>query len=106
MKYIKEYKNIDWDFDKEEERNIPVEFKGHEDFYDFLVDNDILDKWINNFEKDVSWRKDVIWRNKKEIHDFLNNNINYIDHAFNWSDTEEGYDFWIKIYNKWINEIY
>jgi hypothetical protein len=36
MKYIKEYKEIeweDWNFDEEEETNVPVEFEGHEDFY-------------------------------------------------------------------------
>jgi hypothetical protein len=91
MKYIKEYKDIEWEFD-EEETNVPVEFKGHEDFYDFLVNNDILDKWINNF-----------YQYKKEIYDFLNNISMY---AFNWSDTKEGHDFWEKIYNKWINEIH
>jgi DNA-binding transcriptional MocR family regulator len=90
MKYIKEYKNIDWDFD-EEESDVPDKFKGHEDFYDFLVDNGVLDKWINNLRI-------------KNVHDFLNNNINryYFDLAFFWKDTEEGFIFWHKINRKWL----
>jgi hypothetical protein len=96
MKYIKEYKDIEWEFD-EEETNVPDEFEGHEDFYNFLVNNDILDKWINNFEKAVTWR------NKEEIHDFLNiiDKSYYFDLAFFWKDTEEGHDFWNKINKKW-----
>jgi hypothetical protein len=66
----------------------------------FLVNNDILDQWINNFEKDVSWR------NEEEIHEFLNINHDsyYINYAFNWENTEEGHDFWQKI--DWRNHIH
>jgi hypothetical protein len=92
MKYIKEYKDIDWDFEEEEER-VPDEFKGHEDFYNFLVDNGVLDQWINNL-------------GNKNIPDLLNKDINIINYAFNWTSTEEGFNFWYKIHKKWINEKY
>jgi hypothetical protein len=93
MKYIKEYKDIEWEFD-EEESDVIDEFKGHKDFYDFLVDNDILDKWINNLRKQTN----------KKIHEFLNYHIDkyYFGLAFFWINTEEGHDFWNKINRKWL----
>jgi hypothetical protein len=68
MKYIKLYENIDWDWVDEEKSNIPDDFKGNENFYNFLVDNNVLDKFIYNFNN---------YKLKKNINlkDFLNQNI-------------------------------
>ena len=100
MKYIREYKDIDWD-DWEEEENdpyeVPYEFKGNEKFYKFLVDNDILEDYITNyyngFNQQTTLKKFLKSRDMK----------NYIILSFDWSTTDNNY--WLKYNRQWISTI-
>ena len=97
MKYIKEYKEIDFDDWDEEEDTISDEFRGHKKFYNFLVDNDILDKWLYNFEHDYRNQEGV-----RTIRKFLlNNSENYLNNCFNWEGTEERHAYWERFNTKW-----
>jgi len=100
MKYIKEYKEIDWDNDvfdiEEEDPTTHNEFIGHELFYKFLKDNDILDDFIKNF--DPQFDSKVTQYDPNSIKEYLDYNYdyNYIDKAFDWSDSiinDNGDDF-------------
>jgi hypothetical protein len=89
MKYIKLFENIDWDWMDEEELDIPDEFKGNEDFYKFLVDNNALDKYIYNLDNNYNYFEH---KNKNQ----------YILWAFDWVNTHEGYEFWLNLNYKWV----
>jgi hypothetical protein len=103
MKYLMKHKyyifekNIEWDvWDTQEEPIVPKEFKGHEDFYNFLVDNDVLDKYMENYDEGISGLS---------LENFLNSAgrpTNYISWAFIWTETNSGHDFWNKLNTKWI----
>ena len=96
MKYIREYKDIDWvEWDEEEiDPNIPDDFKDNKDFYYFLVENDILDKFLYNF-KTISQIKPL----SKLL---SSSNYNYLN-SFRWSSTKEGANIWFIYHNKWNN---
>lgn len=49
MKYIKEYKEINWDDWEIEEEPLSSEFIGHEKFYNFLKENNVLEDFIHYF---------------------------------------------------------
>jgi len=101
-KYLKANESIDWDdWDTQEEPSVPEEFEGHEDFYNFLVENDILDKFIynyNNYKKNIGIKgiKDYLDERKKNGTYELNVS------AFLWTPTKEGADFWYQMHNKWV----
>jgi len=97
MKYIKRYnEDIDWDWVDEEKRDIPDDFKDNENFYNFLVDNKVLDQFIYNFNKyKLRDLKSLINSIQKEI----------INFAFDWSETPEGYNFWMNYDEMWRNII-
>jgi hypothetical protein len=89
MKYIKLFENIDWDWMDEEESDIPDEFKGNEDFYKFLVDNNALDKFLYNLKE--------FGKNLSNI----KNKYKLINGAFIWVETPEYHDFWSNLNYKW-----
>jgi hypothetical protein len=98
MKYIKRYnEDIDWDWVDEEKPNIPDDFKDNEIFYNFLVDNKILDQFIYNYKNENKKRnlKSLINSIQKEI----------INFAFEWSETPEGHVFWRNYDEMWRNII-
>jgi len=96
MKYIKLFENIDWDWMDEDESDIPYEFNDNENFYNFLVDNKVLDQFIYNFDnyklKEMNY-SELLHRNKND----------YILWAFAWDETPEGHDFWLNLNYKWID---
>lgn len=113
LKYFKNTKNqnenFDWtdeDFDYDEEDDnysddgyIKNKFPK---FYRFLVDNNILNKYIFNIVnvEYPDYHKKYLYRNVKEFID----NHNYddlIDFAFTWSDASEGDEFWEDIDTLW-----
>jgi hypothetical protein len=103
MKYIKKFESIDWNYIDEEKPDIMPEFKDNEDFYNFLVENDVLDKFIDHYNKykfkKISLKKYL--KNKKK----LNLIYNLIDYSFNWTITPEGHKFWSKLNDKWRNKL-
>ena len=54
IKYIREYKEIDWNDWEEIQDEIPDEFEGHEKFYNFLVDNNCFDEWVDEARKRIN----------------------------------------------------
>jgi len=100
MKYIKK---LNIDFNDWIEINIPNDFIDHEDFYQFLIDNNILHKYVNNFYncKDISISR--IRDNFTTIKMYLNfySKSQFISSAFNWINTPEKYHFWEDYYIKW-----
>ena len=65
--------------------------KEFEQFRLFLVENDILDKYIKYTDMEKEKSKYTISRYIRQI----------IDWAFKWTDTEEGQTFWRKKKKKW-----
>jgi len=85
-------KNINWEFNDEEEFPIPDGFEEHKEFYDFLVDNKILVNYLYSIGLKGEKLKDFFIRIE---------NYEFINQAFNWRITSEGHGFW-KVYNrKW-----
>jgi len=99
MKYIKEFKDIDWDdFDiEEDDPNTHKDFEGNEKFYKFLKDNNVLDRYMNNYDPFYEGNGNI------SLFKFLNicMNKNYIFKAFLWSETYEKFGFWDNINSKW-----
>jgi hypothetical protein len=97
MRYIKKFENIDWNYIDEEKPDIMFEFEGNEDFYNFLVDNDALDKFIDNYNKyKFKWNKnlkDFLEKTSKE---------DFIESSFKWLSASEGSYYWSKLNDKWI----
>jgi hypothetical protein len=109
MKYIKifENKEIDWeDFDYDEVPDIPEEFENHEDFYEFLVENYLLDKWIYNTKNNVG--NHYLNRCNGDIKLFLRDTKerDFIMNAFVWSNTKNGQAYWNNLNNQWIFRLY
>ena len=65
--------------------------KEFEQFRLFLVENDVLDKYIKYADKEKEKSKYTFSRYIRQI----------IDWAFKWTDTEEGRIFWLDLDNKW-----
>lgn len=111
MKYLKEYKKINWEFDiqdDEEKTDIPDDFENNEDFYNFLVDNNILSQYIYNFHN-FKFENNEVFLTSVDIYDiksFINSSKKeIINYAFDWSKTPEDHYFWLNYYNKWKNII-
>jgi hypothetical protein len=69
-------------------------YQMNSDFYKFLVDNDILEKYIFNFEQS-HWNR--------SLKSFLDiRKYSYIKGAFNWIRSSEGHDFWKNYNRKWL----
>ena len=99
MKYIKRYESIDWEFVEEEESSLDDRpfvdlFEERMDFYDFLVKNNALDKWVNNMKKNGKDIKKFL-KSKKDIKKSV-----LIEDSFTWSRSNEGDTFWYNIYRK------
>ena len=62
-------------------------------FRKFLYDNDALEAWYKN-------RKNYKWRKKGSVFAPLSKE-RFIIGAFSWSETPEGVNYWIKLYEKW-----
>ena len=62
-------------------------------FRKFLYDNDALEAWYKN-------RKSYKWKKKGNVFALLSKE-RFILGAFNWSNTEEGANYWIKLNMKW-----
>jgi hypothetical protein len=89
------------------------DFEGFENFKKFLEDNGVLDEFVRNFYNfEDDERKRKYWRGydgysgKYTLNDYLTNNKkyrekSYIDDAFDWSYSPEGFDFWNNIDDKW-----
>lgn len=77
------------------------DFYTNEDFYYFLVDNNILDKFTSNFDTDYIYTKTKM--NVDSIYDFLIrcDRRDYIYVSFDWNSTEDGYSFWNTHSNNW-----
>lgn len=98
MKYIKLYENIEWNWVQEEiDDSIPYAFKGYEDFYYFLIKNNILDNYIENFYNDSNFKYKTLSKMFSSV-----DKDNFIEQAFIWSLTPEGNTFWSYHNNSWI----
>ena len=97
MRYLKEYKDIDWDdWDEEEVEPISNMFKGYEKFYNFLDTHDIVEKFKN----------ELYIQNKITIDKYLKRyvksfNYEIINYAFTWDNTSDGKSYWSDIDNEW-----
>ena len=65
--------------------------KEFEQFQLFLVENDVLDRYIKYADKEKEKSKYTFSRYIRQI----------IDWAFMWCDTEEGQPFWNELDKKW-----
>jgi len=94
--------NIDFnDWDEEEVdpyHIVPGDFKGHEDFYNFLVENNAYESYIYNFKLH---RGDNI---KQFFEKYKVKQKNYIRSAFIWLITES--INWSKLSTKWTELTY
>lgn len=59
------------------------------EFFKFLKENDALEKYITNVP-DIRVIKSLSFPNR------------YIVDPFIWDRSEDGYDYWIQLHNKWI----
>jgi len=64
-------------------------------FIDFLNKHNIKEKFINNLMIERNVELDVFIEIARPE--------DYIDNAFHWAQTPEGYEFWGKIHEKWID---
>lgn len=76
-------------------------------FYSFLKRNDATSNFLFNF---ITYHKNGTILNKNEIVNFLVSEIeksecSFIDDAFTWSDTSEGFNYWCDLHYKWMSEI-
>lgn len=58
-------------------------------FIDFLKSQNILNKYIDNFNVDFGFFESQMYE------------ADLINSAFEWSETKEGRDFWVRIHYKW-----
>jgi hypothetical protein len=101
MKYIKEYREIDFsDEDWEENDDSDI---GNEEFSNFLHKHGLFDKFIKYFNGDIGGYN-LKWHNYKDIRDYIDNYhpSSYIQSSFDWKSTREGFSFWKKIQTLWL----
>ena len=69
-------------------------------FIDFLIENDIFDKYVTNTE--THWDGGF-----KDVDEFLNKRspTTYITAAFRWLTTPEGYEYWKVINTTWREKL-
>jgi len=100
---MRKYENIDfndWN-DEELEYDSPLTDKY---FVKFLKDNDVYDKFIYNCNNNKSnkYYKKIYWKSLETFCTNIKEKYLYINHAFNWGETNEDHDFWNKVDNKWL----
>jgi len=104
MKYIKEYKEIDFDeFDIEEEdpNKPPDDFIGYEGFYVFLEENDVVDSLIKEYNKQ-KYSLGNPPEFSKFLHEYKIDDIRYmLMDMFDWHESELGVDYWYNLSKKW-----
>lgn len=62
----------------------------YEIFIDFLIENNCLKEYMYNRERDNTHK------------DKIDDHRNFISYAFKWIRTDEGYDYWDLLNDKWI----
>jgi len=110
MKDIDPYSEEDWENESKineeyiewwEKGELKEDPKSSEYFDDFLTDAEFRDFLIRN----NAYESFIEYANKSFSDDFEyefeHGRYSYIDHAFTWSDTREGSDFWVNLDNKW-----
>jgi len=97
------YENFDFnedDFDFEEVSDIIIPDIINGNFRKFLERNDCLEKWFKNYNKyDIPNKKNVPLKNF-----LIGYRSSYINYAFRWRLSPEGYDYWMNIDKKWKEE--
>jgi hypothetical protein len=99
VKYIKLYEEIDFSDIDNLDMPINIDFEGHEDFYDFLEENGVLDEYISNYYNNKCNTSSI------SIKKFLDmvDETNYVLNAFGWlcggSDMS---DIWEDLNDKWV----
>ena len=71
-------------------------------FFAFLKEHDAYDKWLYYLRKRHP-SNDIWWWNDFYQTLYEDRCLRAINYAFNWTDTKEGYDFWLKIQKEWSN---
>lgn len=78
-------------------------------FYIFLKKEKLVNKFLKNF----THTNNFVWRESYETPHSLDlylkdiiikNHFNLIRNAFEWAESEEGFDFWEYMSNKWENK--
>jgi len=102
MKHIKEYNKFELDdFDDEEFEPMYNDFIGHENFYNFLEENDILNVFVKKYDPHYGDN------NNMRLSQYMDKNLelSLIINAFFWNNE---YYVWENINRKWrkkINEV-
>ena len=83
-----------------------IHTEGVKEFYKFLLNNNLLDKYLYNFRNNKSPM--LFGCKDTDIWYVLDNKLSttFIFDAFSWSDSPEGYSFWERINDEWYNRSY
>jgi len=107
MKYIKKL-NIDFNnWEEIDDNRINNEFKDNIDFYNFLLENNILNEFIIGF-KDKELKSSMTWKETNLIDYFKKiKDKKYIIYAFNFELYNQKYNIinWNLINRKWKNKL-
>ena len=101
MKYLKEYREIDWSEDFEEEDLSGLEDK---ELNDFLVEHDSLDEYIHNCINYINKIESVSDLNELIKNKSKKNRRNLIN-MFAWKATDEGSQHWGELEEMWEERI-
>ena len=78
-------------------------------FYIFLKHANIIEDYFNNFTSlhNIAWRE--FYEQEKAFDSYVNDRLSkskpqLIQFAFDWEESEEGYDFWKDMNNLWEME--
>ena len=73
-----------------------------ERFFRFLKEEDVYGEWVYNIRKQHPiWDKKFWEGTLKAIFSEEDKCAEAINYAFHWADTRQGYNFWLKLDNKW-----
>lgn len=74
-------------------------------FIRFLKKQKIYDKFFFYASSKTAIHLRKINKRKKDVFEFINDELNnqgyVINKAFVWDETEEGYQYWLRIYDEW-----
>ena len=71
-------------------------------FLRFLKEEGVYSEWIYNISKQHTQTDlDFLECKLKAIFNEEDKCAEAINYAFCWDDTRQGYNFWLKLYNKW-----
>ena len=74
-------------------------------FIAFLKKHKVYHKFLSNCFSNNGYYVRMNSKNQMTVNDFikyeLNNTCQFINRAFLWDETNEGYKFWYKIFNEW-----